>query len=86
MPLGLFSWLLAGLALALLSIRLLPGRPRLGLLAGLGAGCGGAAVGGLLATWLHFGGLAAWDLRSFVVASLAAMLALLAARLATLAA
>lgn len=85
MPLGLLSWILAGFALALLSPRLLPGRPRLGLLAAFLAGLSGAAVGGLLATWLGFGGLASWDLRSFVVASLAAMLALVAARLATLA-
>ncbi len=56
-----------------------------GPLAALPAGLGGAFLGGLLATWLGFGGLASWDLRSFVVAALAAMLALVAARLATLA-
>jgi uncharacterized membrane protein YeaQ/YmgE (transglycosylase-associated protein family) len=85
MPLGLLSWILAGLVLALLSRGLLPGRPRFGFLPALLAGLGGAALGGLLATWLGFGGLASWDLRSFVVASLAAMLALVLARLATLA-
>ena len=82
---GLLSWILAGLALALLSARLLPGRPRLGYLPALLAGLGGAALGGLAATLLGFGGLASWDLRSFAVATLAAMLALVAARLATLA-
>lgn len=84
--LGLVSWIVAGLALALLSRRFLPGRPKIGLLPALLAGLGGAALGGLLATWLGFGGLASWDLRSFAVATLAAMLALVAARLASLAA
>lgn len=86
MPLGLLSWILAGVVLALLSPRLLPGRPRLGLPAALLGGLAGAAAGGFLATLLGFGGLASWDLRSFVVAVFAAMLALVAARLATLAA
>ncbi len=85
MPLGLLSWIFAGLSFALLSWRVLPGRPPLGLLSALLAGLGGAALGGLLATLLGFGGLASFDLRSFVVAALAAMLALATARLASLA-
>ena len=85
MVLGLFSWLLAGLAVALSSWRILPGRPPLRLWPALVAGIAGAALGGLLATWLGFGGLVSFDLRSFGVALLAAMLALALTRLATLA-
>lgn len=85
MVLGLVSWLLAGLAVALSSWRVLPGRPPLRLFPALAAGLTGAAVGGFVATLLGFGGLASWDLRSFVVALLAAMLALALTRLATLA-
>ncbi len=78
--LGLFSWLLTGLVTALLGRALLPGQPRLTLAAALIAGVGGALVGGLLATVLGFGGLAAFDPRGLLTAALASILGLLALR------
>lgn len=78
--LGLFSWLSIGVLTGLAARHQLPG-PRLSTGAALGVGIGGALLGGLLATVLGFGGLASWDVRSFVTATLAAVLALLLLRL-----
>lgn len=85
MLLGLISWLLIGAIGGVLARQFLPGRPQLGWLGAFGAGLAGALAGGLLATYLGFGGVAAYDARAFVAAALTAMLALLATRLATLA-
>ncbi len=63
---------------------MLPGTPRLGRGLGLAAGLAGALAGGLLATALGFGGMAAYDVRSLVTATLAAVLSLLVARYLTL--
>lgn len=75
--LGLLSWILIGLATALLGRLLLPGRPRLSLIAALAAGTCGALLGGLLATALGFGGLAGFDPRALVTATLTSILCLL---------
>ncbi len=77
--LGLFSWIFVGLVAGLAAARLFPGSRRLGAGAGLGLGLGGAIAGGLLATYLGFGGLAGYDPRALVVATLASALTLLTA-------
>jgi uncharacterized membrane protein YeaQ/YmgE (transglycosylase-associated protein family) len=82
---GLLSWALAGVLVGLLAWRLFPGRPRLQAGISLLAGIVGACLGGILATFLGFGGLAAFDPRSLTVAALTAMVSLLAYRLASLA-
>ena len=82
--LGLLSWILIGLAAGLSGARLLPGEPPLGWGWASAAGVGGALAGGLLATVLGFGGLAAYDVRSLVTATLGALLALLLLRYAKL--
>ena len=79
---GLLSWLLAGLAVGAafrLAARWLligVGMERGGLACGF-LGAGGGLLGGLLATLLGFGGLAAYDPRSLVLAGLGALLVLL---------
>ncbi len=82
--LGLLSWLAIGLIAGLSASPMLPGTPGLGRGLALAAGLGGALAGGLLATVLGFGGLAAYDLRSLATATLAAVLGLLLARYFTL--
>lgn len=84
--LGLLSWILVGTAAGLLASRLLPGEPRLGMVLAAITGLIGALAGGLLATALGFGGIAAYDLRSLVTATLGASLACLALRYIKLAA
>ncbi len=82
--LGLFSWLVIGLAAGLLANLMLPGEPRMGCFVAVPAGLFGAVAGGLLATVLGFGGLAGYDVRSLATATLAAVLVLLLLRYATL--
>lgn len=76
---GLFSWIVIGLAVGL-SARLLPGEPPLGWAAIAVTGALGAFAGGMIATLLGFGGLAAFDLRSLTTAVLGAIVALLLLR------
>lgn len=81
---GLLTWTFAGLFVGLFAWRLLPGRPSLhGGISAL-VGIVAAWIGGGVATYLGFGGLAAFDTRSLVVATLAAMVAMLVYRLASL--
>ena len=82
--LGLLSWLAIGLIAGVSAGRMLPGEPPLSRTRATGAGLGGALAGGLLATALGFGGLAAYDPRSLVTATLSAVLCLLLARHVTL--
>lgn len=83
-PLGLVSWILAGAAVGALGARLLPGRPPLRLGAALATAVAAAVFGGLIATYLGFGGLAAFDPRSLAVAGLTALVAVASLRLASL--
>ncbi len=83
--LGLFSWILIGLFAGLTAGRLLPGAPPVRAWLAAFTGIGGALLGGLLATLLGFGGLAGFDWRALLTATLAAVLCLMALRLATLA-
>lgn len=73
-PLALMSWLLIGLIVGLAARRMLPGGTVLNGLGSALAGIGGALAGGLLATWLGFGGLAGYDLRALATATLGAVL------------
>jgi uncharacterized membrane protein YeaQ/YmgE (transglycosylase-associated protein family) len=82
--LGLYSWLLVGLATGLLANAFLPGHPRLGFFPAALTGLCGALAGGFLATVLGFGGLMGFDVRALVTATLGAALALLLLRFQTL--
>lgn len=81
---GLFAWTLTGVIIGLLAWRLVPGRPALRPGVAVAVGAAGALLGGLGATYLGFGGLASFDIRSLVVAALTAMVSLLSYRLSSL--
>ena len=81
---GLLTWTLAGLLVGLLAWRLVPGRPTLHGGIAPAVGVFGACLGGGVATYLGFGGLAAFDVRSLTVAMLTAMVAVLTYRLVSL--
>lgn len=83
--LGLFSWLLVGLAVGLSASRLLPGEPRLRAGACSAITVFAALAGGLLSSALGFGGLATYDLRALVIALLCSLLAMTWWRIAKLA-
>ncbi|HEX6203700.1 MAG TPA: GlsB/YeaQ/YmgE family stress response membrane protein [Thermoanaerobaculia bacterium] len=73
---GLISWVLFGLVAGIVAKLLMPGKDPGGCIVTSLIGVAGALLGGFLATALGFGGVEAWDLRSFVVAVIGAILLL----------
>jgi uncharacterized membrane protein YeaQ/YmgE (transglycosylase-associated protein family) len=80
---GLGSWLAVGVLASAGARFLPPGRAAGGCVVTVLVGIAGALLGGLLATYLRFGGLSAFDLRSLAIAALGALLLLMLLRLAT---
>jgi uncharacterized membrane protein YeaQ/YmgE (transglycosylase-associated protein family) len=76
---GLASWILMGLLAGAVARHLTSASG--GCLVTVGVGVLGALAGGLLSTVLGFGGLSGFDIRSFVIATLGAVLLLLVLRL-----
>ncbi len=83
--LGLISWVGIGFIAGATAGFMLPGEPRLDWALTAWVGIASALVGGLLATALGFGGMAAYDPRSLITATLAAVVCLLLLRSQTLA-
>jgi len=79
--LGLISWVLFGLVAGIVAKFLMPGKDPGGCIITSLIGIAGALLGGFIATALGFGGVAAWDLRSFVIAVVGAILLLLIYRM-----
>lgn len=77
---GLGSWVLMGLLAGVVAKFMLPGKDPGGCILTVLIGVGGALLGGFLATYLGFGGLSGFDIRSFVIATLGAFVLLLLLR------
>ena len=77
---GLGSWILMGLLAGVVAKFLLPGKDPGGCVLTVLIGIAGALLGGFLATYLGFGGLSGFDIRSFVIATLGAFVLLLLLR------
>jgi uncharacterized membrane protein YeaQ/YmgE (transglycosylase-associated protein family) len=73
---GLISWVLFGLVAGIVAKLLMPGKDPGGCIVTSLIGIAGALLGGFIATALGFGGVAVWDLGSFVVAVIGAILLL----------
>jgi len=78
---GLMSWVLMGLLAGAAAKILVPGKDPGGLFGTMAIGIVGALIGGTLATFLGFGGISGFDIRSLVVAVLGGMLLLVGLRL-----
>lgn len=78
---GLISWIVMGALAGLLAKFLIPGKDPKGCVITPLIGIVGAVIGGFVATKLGYGGISGFDLRSFVVATLGAVVFLLALRL-----
>lgn len=65
---GLLSWIVFGLIAGALAKIILPGKDPAGCFVTVAIGIAGALLGGFLATFLGFGGIAGFDPRSFAVA------------------
>ena len=79
---GIGSWLVMGLLAGAIGKLLLPGKDVGGCVVTILVGLAGALLGGFLATYLGFGGISGFDVRSLVIATLGAILLLLALRAA----
>jgi uncharacterized membrane protein YeaQ/YmgE (transglycosylase-associated protein family) len=77
---GLGSWVLMGLLAGIVAKFLLPGKDPGGCVLTVAIGIAGALLGGLLATYLGFGGISGFDIRSFVIATLGSLVLLLLLR------
>lgn len=77
---GLGSWIVMGLLAGVVAKFLLPGKDPGGCVTTVLVGIAGALLGGLLSTYLGFGGLSGFDKRSFVIATLGAFVLLLLLR------
>ena len=78
---GLISWILMGLLAGALGRFLTPGDDRMGCFFTILTGVVGAVVGGVVATFLGFGGFRGFDLYSLIVATLGAVVFLFAVKL-----
>jgi uncharacterized membrane protein YeaQ/YmgE (transglycosylase-associated protein family) len=78
---GLISWMLMGLFAGALARFLTPGEDRMGCFFTILTGVVGAVVGGVVATFLGFGGFRGFDLYSLIVATLGAVVFLLVLKL-----
>lgn len=78
---GLLSWIVMGLIAGVVAKMLLPGRDPGGCIVTVVIGVIGAVIGGFVATWMGFGGISGFDLRSLVIAILGAILFLVVLRL-----
>jgi uncharacterized membrane protein YeaQ/YmgE (transglycosylase-associated protein family) len=73
---GLLSWILFGLIAGALAKFVMPGNDPGGCILTVIVGIVGALLGGFLATWLGFGGISGFDLRSLVIAILGSIVLL----------
>jgi len=73
---GLVSWVVFGLLAGALAKWILPGKDPSGCLVTVALGIAGALLGGLLATFLGFGGISGFDWRSLAVAIAGSLLLL----------
>lgn len=78
---GLFSWIVMGLLAGAIGKFLLPGKDPGGCILTIVIGVVGALLGGFVSTYLGFGGLSGFDVRSLVIATFGAVILLVVMRL-----
>jgi uncharacterized membrane protein YeaQ/YmgE (transglycosylase-associated protein family) len=78
---GLGSWIIMGLVAGAIGKFLLPGKDPGGCIMTPVIGVIGALIGGFIATYLGFGGISGFDVRSLVIATLGAIILLIILRL-----
>jgi len=73
---GIFSWIIFGLIAGLLAKAIMPGKDPGGWIVTILLGIAGAVVGGFVATLLGFGNVSGFNLYSFLIAILGALILL----------
>jgi uncharacterized membrane protein YeaQ/YmgE (transglycosylase-associated protein family) len=80
---GIIAWIVFGLLAGWLAKLVMPGKDPGGCIITMLLGVAGAVLGGFLGTMLGFGGIEGFDLRSFLMAVVGAILLLLLYRVFT---
>jgi uncharacterized membrane protein YeaQ/YmgE (transglycosylase-associated protein family) len=70
---GIFLWILFGLIAGVAAKWILPGRDPGGIVVTILLGIAGAVVGGFVSTFLGFGSISGFDVRSLMMAILGAL-------------
>ncbi|MCP4628217.1 MAG: GlsB/YeaQ/YmgE family stress response membrane protein [bacterium] len=78
---GIFSWILLGLIAGVLAKLIMPGKDPGGMVITILIGIAGAFVGGFVSSFIGFGSVTGFDVRSILVAVGGAILLLLGYRL-----
>ena len=78
---GILSWIIFGLITGALAKFIMPGEDPGGCVLTTVIGIVGAVIGGFIGTWLGFGGISGFDVRSMLIAVLGAVLLLWVYRL-----
>jgi uncharacterized membrane protein YeaQ/YmgE (transglycosylase-associated protein family) len=73
---GIFAWIVFGLIAGALAKWIMPGKDPGGMIVTMLIGIAGAVVGGFIGSFLGFGGISGFDLRSMVIAVVGALLLL----------
>jgi uncharacterized membrane protein YeaQ/YmgE (transglycosylase-associated protein family) len=73
---GILAWVLFGLVAGIIAKLIMPGRDPGGFILTIIIGIAGAMIGGFISTRLGFGDISGFDLRSFAIAVLGALLLL----------
>ncbi len=71
---GIIAWIVLGLIAGIIAKMLLPGEDPGGCIVTTVIGIVGAVVGGMISTYLGFGGVRSFDLRSMAIAVLGAVI------------
>lgn len=78
---GIIAWVVFGLIAGAIARFIMPGKQPVGLVATILVGVGGAVVGGLIGTQLGFGKVSGFNLGSFAIAVVGALVLLYAYQL-----
>lgn len=78
---GILSWIVLGLAVGALAKWIMPGKDPGGLIVTILLGIAGAFVGGMISSFLGFGSIKGFDIRSLIIAVGGAVLLLYVYRL-----
>jgi uncharacterized membrane protein YeaQ/YmgE (transglycosylase-associated protein family) len=78
---GILSWIVFGLLAGLVAKLLMPGRDPGGFFVTILIGIAGALIGGFIANALNMGHISGFDLRSFLIAVVGAVLLLVGYRM-----
>jgi len=78
---GILSWIIFGLIAGALAKFIMPGEDPGGCVLTTVIGIVGAVIGGFIGTWLGFGGISGFDVRSMLIAVLGSVLLLWVYRL-----